>query len=199
MNGDEPRPGFNRQEALEFGAQQVRINLAAYQVNTQRMLEQTRAGNEAGTEAVKAVTLINGGAAVAVLAFVGHLASIHATPTTIMNFVRPLDLFVWGVFMGVVASAVVYFTHLCYFTALGHEFAATTARDDANLTLAARKDQASTRWNRAGKWFANPIAVLCGIASLCLFAVGCYQAYHPFRSGIILNSTEDQLSFRGAF
>lgn len=199
MNGDEPRPGFNRQEALEFVAQQVKINLATFEVNTQRMLEQTRAGNEAGTEAIKAVTLINGGAAVAVLAFVGHLASIHATPATIINFVRPLNLFVWGVFMGVVASAVVYFTHLCYFTALGHEFAATTARDDNKPDLAARKDQASTRWNRAGRRVANPIAVLCGIASLCLFVVGCLQARHAFESRIITNSTEDQSSFREFF
>ena len=210
MNGDEPRAGFlrtsdapratfDRQEASEFIAHQVKISLAEYQINTQRMLEETRAGNEAGTEAIKAVTLINGGAAVAVLAFVGHLASVHATPATITNFVRPLDLFVWGVFAGAVASGVVYVTHVCYFKALDHEFAAKTARDNSNQKLAATEDQTSTRWNRAGNRVANPIAFIVGLASLVCFAIGCYQAYHAFKSGTISNSTEGQPSFPHEF
>jgi hypothetical protein len=54
------------------------IDLAAYGANTSRSLQAVEAGNKAGAESIKAVTLINGGATVALLAFIGHLASISA-------------------------------------------------------------------------------------------------------------------------
>jgi len=69
--------------ALDAVQRQQAIDLAAYAASTSRSLEATRAGNAAGTEALRAVTLLNGGAAVALLAFISHLASIGAPQSAI--------------------------------------------------------------------------------------------------------------------
>jgi hypothetical protein len=85
------------------------IELAVYTTNTSRLLEAIRAGNNAGSEALKAVTLLNGGAAVALLAFVGHLASIAAPRAAIHALRTPLVFFVAGTFLAGVATAIGYF------------------------------------------------------------------------------------------
>jgi hypothetical protein len=94
-NSDAIAP-VNRREAFEMAAEEHKTTLAEYATDAQRSLESVRAGNESGTEAIKATTFINGGAAVAMLAFIGHLASIQAKAAAITGFARPLLWFVVG-------------------------------------------------------------------------------------------------------
>src|SRR6267143_3663544 len=154
MNGDEPPPNGDElrrlvlQQAHEIGSENVRAALAEYQVDTQRSFEVFRAGTTTGAEAIKAVTLINGGAAVAVLAFIGHLVSIRATPVAVMNFAEPLALFVIGVLASVLGSGVTYLVHWCYVTALSYEFAGKEARRGGKDDVAIPKERAARRWNR---------------------------------------------------
>jgi uncharacterized membrane protein YvlD (DUF360 family) len=79
------------------------------EANMQWPLEMFRAGTTTGAEAIKAAILINGGAAVAVLAFISHL-----TKPEVARFAVPLFLFVGGVFASAVASGVTYLVHWCY-------------------------------------------------------------------------------------
>jgi hypothetical protein len=64
-------------------------------------LEATKAANKAAEDALKAVTLLNGGAAVAMLAFIGHLASTRGDQATLTLLNRPLFDFVVGTFLSV--------------------------------------------------------------------------------------------------
>src|SRR5438128_5691304 len=99
---------LDRREAFEIATEEHKSALAEYAADTERALESVRAGNASGREALRAITLINGGAAVAMLAFIGHLASTSASPTMIINFAKPLRLFVIGTLLSVIASGVTY-------------------------------------------------------------------------------------------
>jgi hypothetical protein len=167
----------------EEAEQQLRIDLAEYEADIQRSLEALKSSNASGLEAIKASTLINGGAAVAVLAFIGHLASIHADASVIMNFARPLRLFVAGALFGVVASGVTYLVRRIDFVSLKREFTSKEARRGGNEDLAAADHESSVKWG----WWAeglNFIVILIVAASLVCFGCGCYTAYRVFESGI---------------
>jgi hypothetical protein len=67
---------------------------------------------KSGDEAVKALILINGGSSVAMLAFVGTLASKdHTTPQQIAMIASPLIWFAFGVGLAVVAACFSYLTN----------------------------------------------------------------------------------------
>jgi len=174
---------INRQEAFEFAAQEHKAALAEYAADSQRSLESVRAANISGAEALKAATLINGGAAVAILAFIGHLASINAKPPVVMDFAKPLRSFVVGALLGVVASGVTYLAHMFYIGSLTREFQSKEARREDNETLAVSKHKASVRWGRIGR-VVNLVVMALVAASLFSFAYGCYIAYRAFESGI---------------
>jgi hypothetical protein len=185
-------------QAHEVGLENYRGALAEYKIDTQRSLEMVRIGNSAGIEAIKAVTLINGGAAVAMLAFIGHLVSVRATSPAIIHFAVPLALFVGGVFASVLASGINYLAHGCRLTSLGCEFAGKAARRDGKNELATSKEVWSTRW----KWIAmgvNLVVVLLVSLSLYFFARGCYHAYHEFKSGVVTLTEEHPTTSRSLF
>lgn len=179
---DKPVVPLSREEAFAVFAENNKAVLAEYGIDAQRSFESARSANQSGAEAIKATTLINGGAAVAMLAFVGHLASIRAEAAVIMSFAEPLRLFVEGVLLGVLASGAVYFSQSSYGISLDLEFKNKEAKWENNEDLAAKKHKASVRWRRAGKAI-NFIAILAGLAALCCFAFGCYVAYRSFQSG----------------
>jgi hypothetical protein len=67
---------------------------------------------KAGEETIKALILINGGSSVAMLAFVGTLASKdHTTPQQIAMMASPLIWFAFGVVLAVVAACFAYLTN----------------------------------------------------------------------------------------
>lgn len=65
--------------------------------------------------ALKGAVLINGGAAVAFLAFIGTLwTGSNENPESLLKLTGPLMLFVWGVFLGAISSGIAYLTQICY-------------------------------------------------------------------------------------
>lgn len=174
------RPG-SREEALRIADLQHRSDLAEYEADVQRSLESFKAGNASGLEAIKASTLINGGAAVAILAFIGHLASIHTESGRIMEFEQPLCWFVQGALSSVVASGITYFMQRISAVSLRRELQSKDARRDGDETTATNKHNASRRWECFGE-IVNLGAVLCVVYSLFCFGYGCYVGYHAFEA-----------------
>ena len=71
------------------------------------------AGLVLGQNALKSVILINGGAAVALLAFIGHIWP-KEQPSQLIHLGGSLQWFVYGVFFAAVASGITYVTQIIY-------------------------------------------------------------------------------------
>ena len=68
-----------------------------------------------GEIALKSSLLVNGGAAVAFLAFIGTLwTGSKENPQSILHLAGPLMMFVWGVLFGAVSSGLAYLTQITY-------------------------------------------------------------------------------------
>jgi hypothetical protein len=78
-----------------------------------RGLEVYRQVNAVGQSALKSIMLINGGAAVALLAFLGNLVNSHAN-VALLPFANSMRGFVIGVFLSAVAFATTYLSQVCY-------------------------------------------------------------------------------------
>lgn len=158
-----------------------RAALARYDADIQTSLEATKAANKAAEDALKAVTLLNGGAAVAMLAFIGHLASTQTGQATVTMLNRPLFEFVVGTFLSVIATALAYFVQESWIRALKYKFKKreldqSTPRDDDAIRKAETREKNSRRIG----WTLKGIAILCGVLALLAFGVGSHAAYRTF-------------------
>ncbi len=90
-------------------------NLEGIKFHQAGQLEVFRGAIRFAEIALKSAVLINGGAAVAFLAFIGTLWTGTAeNPESIMKLSGPLMMFVWGVFLGALSSGLAYLTQICY-------------------------------------------------------------------------------------
>jgi hypothetical protein len=156
-------PNFEQQ--LRLHDYKVRNFERAYQQHQTFLVEVNRALVESGNLALRMVILINGGAAVAVLAFIGGMASQGKLSIEQMReLTSNLIWFTSGVAVGGLALGFVYFTTFAVMmTAHNYE-----ARSEHPFYL---ETAASKRW-----WFAGEglraAAVLLGLGSLLLFIAG---------------------------
>ncbi|WP_026988403.1 hypothetical protein [Fodinicurvata fenggangensis] len=145
------------QEPTEFQLEQYRAqlqsNLEHYRATENNRLEMFRSVIMSGQEAIKSSFLLNGGASVALLAFIGHLAQFRVG--LVSGFAVSLLWFALGVLAIAVVSGAVYLTQWLYASEHG----------------AARK---------AGFWM-NLLCIALGIASYALFVVGLLDVYGRFR------------------
>lgn len=111
-------------------------------------LELFRSVITSGQGANRAAMTINGGAAIALLAFLGHLVSISTPPGLIGSIVFPLQSFVVGLLTAAGSAGFTYVTQFCYV-------------------------EQTPRWNRWGH-AATACAFLCWSASICAFGVGAF-------------------------
>ena len=107
-----------------------------------------------GQSTLKSMMLINGGAAVALLAFLGNLITRAGSSQTIVAFAGSMRLFVIGVFLAAVAYATTYFSQLFY---------------------DGEKD-----WQRRTGLVFHVVTSLVGAASLAAFLWGALAAYIGF-------------------
>jgi hypothetical protein len=114
-------------------------------------LEAFRAVIQSGQNALRTCLLINGGAAVALLAFLGHLVSNDISGAPMRAVATAMAAYVTGVLAGGLASG---------FTYLSQWFHA----DD---------------WDKTG-FALNILSILLGLGSLGLFGWGSWLAYHVF-------------------
>jgi hypothetical protein len=107
-----------------------------------------------GQSALKSVMLINGGASVAILAFIGHLVSSEHSTLSILPFAEALRFFVIGVFMAAMANGATYLTQLAY--------------------------DSDVEWQQFTGKILHVITVLVAIGSFVAFFFGANEAYHGF-------------------
>lgn len=109
----------------------------------------------AGQSAIKTSFLLNGGASLATLVFIGHLAQFH--PAKIGLFLYLLRLFAWGVFASAITSGVTYLSQWFY-------------ADEKN-------------WKKKFDCVFNILGILLWIVSFLIFAWGLWAAEQGFRVG----------------
>lgn len=153
---DKENPGVEQtQAALE----RFKSELTDWQNRNQRdhesALEMLRATISASHLAIKSALIINGGAAVAFLAFLGGSWSRFPSQGVKAQFAFALESFIWGVLAIGLGSCVAY---LCQ-AAFGGEF------------------------GKGGEKFAEPlrwVSVLLVFGSFVMFCVGCRSAIRAF-------------------
>jgi hypothetical protein len=123
-------------------------------------LELFKSANETGSAAIKASLFVNGGGAVALLALIGHLASVAGTAVSIESFAVPLAIFVGGVWCSAVAYGITY---------LAARSGQSSARDDLS-------DNERERKKSVGR-VINGLAITLVVGSLLLFTFGCVVGY----------------------
>jgi len=144
----------NTLERIEHFKAQLQITVEQEKSRHVADLEMFRSVIQSGQNAVKTSLLMNSGAAVALLAFIGKLT--EQRQVHIPLFAGALAVFVGGVFSIVVASG---FTYLSQWTYTG-----------------------STRWSwRTGTVF-NIISIVLGLCSYGLFIWGAVKGYSAFMS-----------------
>lgn len=119
------------------------------------MNEQTIAASNA---VLRSLILINGGAAVAALAFFGNLAGNQSLNLTgkVADLTRPLLWFGWGVAAAVVSMIFAYFTH---YATTGHSQAGDDTRNMYGFV----------------KRVLHVIGALAAVGSLAFFICGMYE------------------------
>jgi len=139
------------------------IDLERYKADLQNWIETNKSKHEgrlemfrsvitSGQAAIKTSFLLNGGAAVAMLAFIGHLAQFKAEKVS--TFASCLLPFAYGVLAIAVTSGFTYLSQWLY---------------------------ASTRpWARKVGFAFNVLCILLGLLSYGFFVWGLLDAYHSF-------------------
>jgi hypothetical protein len=137
--------------AIENARLEQALEIAVFESRSASALELFKSVIATAKVAIKSLLMINGGAAVALLALIGHLATTLSHGIAIQALAVPLAYFVSGVW-----------------------FAATFA----GLVALSQKLFAEN-WNRTGNASAG-VSIFLGILSLAAFARGSYLAYFAF-------------------
>jgi hypothetical protein len=102
------------------------VNLTNFKVQSDHSLEMFRAVMDAGKEAINSAIIINGGAVIALLAFLGNAISDKAVRPQLAGLAEPLFTFAIGVLCGSVAFGCRYIAQFFYFDertkTYGHAF-----------------------------------------------------------------------------
>jgi hypothetical protein len=141
-------PTTNETKLVELQHQSAIAQFRAYFESGIEMFKSVIAS---GQNALKSSAWINGGAAAALLAFIGHLATEPKTTNLVSNFAMPLSFFVAGALATSIASGLTYLAQFCF------------ARN--NL--------------KCGN-VVNVLAILLIIGAYFFFAWGCRGAYKAF-------------------
>jgi len=149
-------------DAGEANMERYRADLNAWisarQHQYEHNLEMLRSVITVGQSALKSALLINGGAAVAVLAFLGRLFTGESASLSIGCLSLALLLFVWGVLAAAVAAGATYLSQAGY----GGEFGS---------------------WSRKVGIGGHVVAVFGVIAAYGFFGFGAWQAYTAINLG----------------
>lgn len=106
----------------------------------------------AGQNALKTAFLMNGGATVAMLAFVGKLSEDHVAKIPV--FSTAMVCFVIGVLLVTISSGATYLSQWFYFK--------------------------PEKWQQTAGFWLNMVAILCGLSSYVLFVAGTMKSYKAF-------------------
>ncbi|AWY39406.1 hypothetical protein DKY63_05595 [Pseudomonas putida] len=145
-------PGDMTPDQIEHLKAQLQIMVEQTKNNHASQLEMFRTVIQSGQNAVKTALLMNGGASVALLAFIGKLT--EAQQIRIPVFAEALTFFVIGVFAIVVTAGMTYLSQWFY--------------------------AASEQWKRKTGFAFNIISIVLGLSSYGFFVWGMRKAYLAF-------------------
>ena len=148
-------------EGADGPAAAFAASMEHYKATQAHNLEMMRATNTAGQSALRTSFLMNGGASVAILTFVGHLAT--STPDKVPLLAPSLEIFVSGVLFAAFASGATYLAQLSY----------------ARWSYA-QWSHAGKRWAKTIGCVLNTMAIVFGFVSYVFFAWGACKAYSVF-------------------
>jgi len=137
-------------EITVFRAEHER-NLAHYDAQQQHSLELLRSVIAYGQAALKSAILINGGAAAALLAFIGNIWAKGIVPQAVSSITNAIIFFSSGVLASAFGTGTTYLTQYCY----------------------------SEEWNKSAKLF-HILTIIVVLFSYFLFAMGAYASYEAF-------------------
>ena len=129
---------------------QSQVEIEKY--NHSAELEMFKSVIQSGQNAIKTNLLINGGAAIALLAFIGKLADTNQSKIPL--FAQSLTIFVIGALVTALGSALTYLTQLAY--------------------------SEEKKWVKRFGIFFHTVSMLLGLGALSLFAYGVYSSYSAF-------------------
>ncbi|WP_334151570.1 hypothetical protein [Hyphomicrobium sp.] len=127
---------------------------------------------QSGQLALRMAMLINGGAAVAVLAFLGALSS-SVGMEQVSRLASTIEWFAWGVGVAVAGMGAAYFTNYCH-TSLANSLVRTWEHP---FTVPTRS---SKIWDWTGNVF-HVLAIAAGVGSLILFIMGMCEVREGIR------------------
>lgn len=133
-------------------------SITARQHQYEHNLEMLRSVITVGQSALKSALLINGGAAVAILAFLGRLFSSESASLSIGGLSLALLQFVWGVLAAAIAAGATYFSQAGYGDGFGS-------------------------WSPKVGIGGHIVAILGVLAAYGFFGVGAWQAYSAINLG----------------
>ena len=137
-------------DLASFRAEHERI-LAHYDAQQKHSVEMIRSVFAYGQAALKSSILINGGAAAALLAFIGKIWSEETGQAAVNALTNALVLFSFGVLAGAIGTAATYLSQLSY----------------------------TSSWTKIGVGF-HVLTILIVAAAYVLFGLGSYEAYESF-------------------
>lgn len=147
---NEPTKRHIEADLAVFRAEHER-NIAQYQAQETRAVELFRSVITYGSAAMKSSLLINGGAAVAILAFIGNIWTKETGLEAVKSLTTAILLFSFGVLAAALGTAGSYFSQYCY----------------------------AEPFPRAGIVF-HTLTVMFVLGSFALFGFGSYEAYAAF-------------------
>lgn len=137
-----------------------------------REIEFARESNQAAIGnaniALRTLVLVNGGAAVAILAFLGGIVETdtNAFLEDVEQATAPVVSFAWGVALATLGIGLAYFTNYCITTSIW-------ARQHIYEHPYVEVTERSRRWEKWGIFF-QVFAVISALASLGCFLMGMY-------------------------
>jgi len=153
----------------EFDIENYKASLQSSENYRQREHERNLAMFESviisGQAAVKASLFLNGGAAIALLAFIGHLASSSIAQAStdfklaINGLSTSLSMFAWGALCAVLVAGLTYLTQLLYSNIIGKKC-----------------------WQYYTGIVFHFLSIVVGILSYIIFSYGVFQAGKTFSS-----------------
>ncbi len=142
-----------------------KAELERFKINADLWKSGTEAAMDYAASAIKALLILNGGAALAFLALIGHLYGKEGTPEQLPYMLTPaLLLFGWGAFFGPLTA---FLSYACQF----HYSQCNTADEP----------EKSPHYKTACRY--HFFAVLTACAGLICFIFGMYAAVDVFSMG----------------
>ena len=162
--GDELLTGDKDKSASHFAELNRELALRAHEENRQMQTDARKAAIDSANVAIRALLLVNGGAVVALLAFIGAMEAGQSDAVSIDPLVKPVWFFAIGTGLSATISASAYFVNVFDSDIL------SSVKLTWQHPYVEKKPVA--RWLSRLRTVAFCMAVLCAVGSLVFFFVG---------------------------